>query len=58
MRGRGERGQERGGRYSYEKTDTVPVVVIDEEKQEAHKTGYITLYTKLFKRVVYSTSLK
>ena len=32
----------------YEKTDTVPVVVIDEEKKKAHKTGYITLYNKLF----------
>ncbi|MFZ2070060.1 MAG: hypothetical protein WAV32_00315 [Halobacteriota archaeon] len=36
-------------RYCYEKTNTIPVVVIDEEKEETHKTGYITLYTKLFK---------
>ena len=34
--------------YSYEKTDTVPVVVIDEEKEKSFKTGYITLYTKFF----------
>ena len=36
--------------YSYEKTDTVPVVVIDEEKENlvAHKSWYITLYNKLF----------
>ena len=41
-----------GKRYSYEKTDAVPIVVINEEKQEAHKTGYITLYTKLFNGMV------
>jgi hypothetical protein len=34
--------------YSYEKTDTVPIVVIDEEKKKAHKTWYISLYNKLF----------
>ncbi|MGB2841553.1 MAG: IS200/IS605 family transposase [Halobacteriota archaeon] len=34
--------------YTYEKTDTVPVVVIDEEKEKSFKTGYITLYTKFF----------
>jgi hypothetical protein len=28
--------------------DTVPVVVIDDEKEEALKIGYITLYTKFF----------
>jgi len=34
----------------YEKTDTVPVVVIEEEKENlvAHKTWYISLYNKLF----------
>ena len=34
----------------YEKTDTVPVVVIEEEKENlvAHKSWYITLYNKLF----------
>ena len=32
--------------YGCEKKDTVPVVVIDEEKEKAFKTGYITLYTK------------
>jgi hypothetical protein len=26
----------------------IPVVVIDEEKEKAPKSGYITLYTKLF----------
>jgi len=36
------------GKKGYEKTDTVPVVVIDEEKGKAHKTGYITLYNILF----------
>ncbi|MCK4475998.1 MAG: IS200/IS605 family transposase [Methanophagales archaeon] len=34
--------------YTYEKTDTVSVVVINEEKEKALKTGYITLHTKLF----------
>ena len=34
------------GQKGYEKTDTVPVVVIDEEKEKAHKTWYITLYQK------------
>ena len=38
--------------YNYEKTDTMPVVVIDEEKEKALETGYITLYTKFFKEVV------
>ncbi|MEA2033303.1 MAG: hypothetical protein U9N41_06955 [Euryarchaeota archaeon] len=46
--GSGERGEGRGERYSYEKADTVPVVVVDEEKEKAHKTWYITLYEKLF----------
>ncbi len=41
-------GEERGVRYGYEKTDTVPVVVIDEEKEKALKIGYMTLYAKLF----------
>nr|MBC8521354.1 hypothetical protein [Methanomicrobia archaeon] len=36
------------GQKNYEKIDTVPVVVIDEEKEKAHKTWYITLYNKLF----------
>ena len=36
------------GPKGYEKTDTVPVVVIDEENEKAHKTWYITLYNKLF----------
>jgi hypothetical protein len=34
--------------YSYEKTNAIPVVVIDEEKEKALKIGHITLYTKLF----------
>ena len=36
--------------YSYEKIDTVPVVVIEEEKEKlrAHKTWYTSLYNKLF----------
>ncbi|MDI6886361.1 MAG: hypothetical protein QMD22_08495 [archaeon] len=33
---------------NYAKTDTIPVVVIDEEKEKALKTCYITLYTKFF----------
>ena len=45
---RGERGEGRGERYSYEKADTVPVVVVDEEKKKVHKIWYITLYNKLF----------
>jgi len=38
------------GQKGYEKTDTAPVVVIDEEKGQlrAHKTWYISLYNKLF----------
>jgi hypothetical protein len=48
IRGRGEGREGRGEPYSYDKADVMPVVVIDEEKQEAHKAGYITLYTKLF----------
>jgi REP element-mobilizing transposase RayT len=36
------------GQKGYEKTDTVPVVVIAEEKEKTHKTWYISLYNKLF----------
>jgi len=36
------------GPKGYEKTDTVPVVVIDEEKEKTHKTWYNTFYNKLF----------
>jgi putative transposase len=39
IRGRGEKEEGRGVRYSYEKTDTVPIVVIDENKEKTHKTG-------------------
>ena len=45
---RGEQGEGSGKRYIYEKADTVSVVVIDEEKEKAHKTWYNTLYNKLF----------
>ena len=34
--------------YCYAKTDAVPVVVIDEEKEKALKIRYMTLYAKLF----------
>ena len=34
--------------YTYEKTDTVPVVVRDGGKEKPLKIGYITLYAKLF----------
>ena len=34
------------GQKGYEKADTVPE--IDEEKEKVHKTGYISLYNKLF----------
>jgi len=36
------------GQKGYEKADTVPVVVIDEEKEKTHRTWYISLYNKLF----------
>lgn len=36
------------GQKGYEKADTVPVVVIDKEKEKTHKTWYISLYNKLF----------
>jgi hypothetical protein len=36
------------GQKGYEKTDTVPVVLIDEEKKKVHKIGYNMLYNKLF----------
>ena len=38
------------GQKGYDKTDTAPLVVIDEEKENlrAHKTWYVTLYNKLF----------
>jgi len=49
IRGRVALGEGRVERYNCEKTEAMPVVVIDEEKEETHKTGYITLYAKLFK---------
>jgi len=36
------------GQKGYEMIDTVPMVAIDEEKEKAHKTWYISLYNKLF----------
>ena len=45
---RGARGEGRGESYNYE-TEAMPVVVIDAEKGETHKTGYISLYARLFK---------
>jgi hypothetical protein len=35
------------GQKGYENADTVPVVVIDEEKEKTQKTKYNTLYNKL-----------
>jgi len=43
IRRRGALGKGRGERYNYEEMETMPVVVIDEEKGETHKNGYITL---------------
>ncbi|MDI6810642.1 MAG: IS200/IS605 family transposase [archaeon] len=37
-----------GQKGYYEKNDTVPIVMIDEEKEKAHKIGFITLHTKFF----------
>ena len=42
-RGEGERGEWKG-----EKTGVMPVVVIKEEKEKAHKIWYTSLYNKLF----------
>jgi len=36
------------GQKGYEKTDTVPVIDEEKEKLRAHKTGYTSLYNKLF----------
>ena len=47
-----EARQGRRDRYSYEETSAMPVVLIDVERGKTHKTGYISLYTKLFKGVV------
>ena len=48
--GRGKRGEGRGERCKYEETGAMPVVVVEEEKEKMHKTWYITLYEKLFRR--------
>ena len=58
IRGRGESREERGELYSYEEAGAMPVVVIDEEDGKTHKTGYITLYTKLFKGVVRTSKMR
>ena len=44
--GSGEKGA--GSGIVMRKADTVPVVVVDEEKKKVHKIWYITLYNKLF----------
>jgi hypothetical protein len=49
---RGEKGGGRRELYSYEETSAMPVVIIDEGQGKTHKTGYITLYSKLFKGVM------
>jgi len=36
------------GQKGHDKIDTVPVVVINEERERTHKSWYITLYEKLF----------
>jgi len=36
------------GQKGYENTDTVPVVMIDKEKEKALKIGHVTLYAKFF----------
>ncbi|MGB2840897.1 MAG: hypothetical protein WBC40_00215 [Halobacteriota archaeon] len=36
------------GQKNYEKKDTIPVVMIVEEKEKTLKIGYMTLYSKLF----------
>ena len=36
------------GPKGYEKTDTVPAIDEEKEKLRAHKTGYTSLYNKLF----------
>ena len=45
VRGEGERGE---GGGEGEKTGVTPMVVISEERAKTHKTGYMTLYEKLF----------
>jgi len=47
----------RGKVLEGEVAEAAEEIVIDEEKEKAHKTGYITLYAKLFKGVM-STSRK
>jgi hypothetical protein len=36
------------GQKGYEKADTVPVIAEEKEELRAHKTGYTSLYNKLF----------
>ncbi|HJH25893.1 MAG TPA: hypothetical protein C5S37_03765, partial [Methanophagales archaeon] len=47
--GRREKGERWRVLYSYEEAWAMPVVVIDVERWKTRKTGYISLYTKLFK---------
>ena len=47
---REEKGEGSGERCKYEETGAMPVVVVEEEKEKTHKTWYITLYDKLFRR--------
>ncbi len=43
--------------YCY-KTDTIPVVIVDDEKKKTFKIGYMTLYAKLFMTSQNATSKK
>jgi hypothetical protein len=36
------------GQKGYEKADTVTLIDEEKEKLRSHKTGYISLYNKLF----------
>ena len=47
-----EKGEGRRELYRYKETSAMPVVLIDVERGKKHKTGYMSLYTKLFKGVV------
>jgi len=50
----GAEGEGRRERRTLQKTGAMPVVMIDEKKGKMHKTGHITLYTKLFKGTGYT----
>ena len=51
----GQKEREEGKGECYKKTGAMSVVMIDEEKGKMHKTGHITLYTKLFKGTGYTS---